>query len=202
MEAKGEAKMISLGVGLIPSKESQLKLNELAKGIYDLNKENLIHNSSNTPHLTLFQGRFDSADKVIEIVKKLKITNLSLQKVEKLLIWGNWLFLNLDLTKGISEAHNNLAEQLIPLRFGKAIDFLDESYMSEGQIKSFNETGYQFSRTEFIPHITLLSLKERSMEINNLEETILPPVVEFSKIIIYVTGEGGACTEVLLEIKL
>ena len=35
------------------------------------------------------------------------------------------------------EIHNKTVDNLVPLRKGKAIDFLNEEYMTPGQIKSF-----------------------------------------------------------------
>jgi 2'-5' RNA ligase len=199
--------MNRLGVALLPDPESYEYIFSVVDMIKELKIPYLKWNEENTPHMTLFQGKFLEPSVVVKEIDKILLDNsLKTQKVQGFGVWAfEWLFLEFEKHHKLVELHYNVVNNLIKRRLGKAVDFLDEEAMTAGQKKSFSETGYQFTYNEFNPHVTLFQLVPKQKDsvalIKKLNKVKVQNIV-FNRFVVYRTGSGGACTDRLLEKRL
>lgn len=199
-----------LGIGLIPDSKSHRYISKSIKKVYDLNI--IKKHKKNIYHMTLFQGNFKDLEKIINKFENLNFDKvLQEQEIKRVNIWiKEWLFLEFKKNKKLANIHNKIVDQLSPYHTGKAVDFLNEGMMTPGQRKSFKETGYQFSKKEFMPHITIGHLKEYNKYIkeltkdlnNKLKRPLYSRKIYFNRVVIYKIGENGACTNIISKKNL
>ena len=196
---------MKLGVAILPDSNSSDYILSVVEIIKKLNIPYLKWNEKNTPHMTLFQGKIKESPVVINEINKIQVdSSLRVQKVMGFNVWAyEWLFLEFEKSPRLVELHNSIVDSLLKHRIGNAVDFLDEEAMTSGQKKSFSETGYQFTYEEFNPHITLFQLipkqKDNVALTKRLNREIKVQNITFNKLVVYRTGPGGACTDILLD---
>lgn len=200
-----------LGIGLIPTEEQQEQIYYLVDSLkkeFDLTFAT--EPGVSIPHLTLFQGVYQDEAQVIDATTSLDLSQVSrYQPIKGVSIWAQKiLFLDCERTPSLYHAHLQVFEKLFPLCEGKSADPQNFIDITEDQQRSFNETGYPFSRQEYLPHFTLAHLRDTTLyqnpdtqrQLNRLlEETSLINGVNFERLVVYRVGPLGACKEFAYE---
>ena len=88
--------MIKLGIGVIPTKETLEYIFGLSDKIRSLDLHQLSQNKENTPHMTLFQGKFKESDQeeVKNRISQLDFSSLKFLTLKSVSRWGEWIFLD------------------------------------------------------------------------------------------------------------
>lgn len=154
------------------------------------------------PHLSLMQGIFDDDRVALEALADLDLESTPpMLKVSGVSIWATKIvFLNFERTNQIQELHNQIADRWLANCKKQSADPQAFNGITEGQRKSFSETGYPFSYKEFIPHITLAHL---ALPLPNHEspENVppLPVSLTFERLALFRVEPLGVCTKTLAE---
>ncbi|MBY0548861.1 MAG: 2'-5' RNA ligase family protein [Candidatus Obscuribacterales bacterium] len=154
------------------------------------------------PHLSLMQGVFENDGVAMEALADLNLESASpTLKVCDVSIWATKIvFLNFERTNLIQELHNQIADRWLAICKKQSADPQAFNGITDGQHKSFSETGYPFSYEEFIPHVTLAHLA--SPVPNGERPDQMPPLpvsLTFEKLALFRVEPLGICTKTFAE---
>lgn len=206
--------MIGIGIALVPCKQDILRIRELTEQLEESKREFsfALHKRKDAiPHLSLLQGVFDDSSVAMEALTGLDPTAIHpILTVKNLNIWAtNIVFLNFILSEELLELHNQICDRWFARSSRVSADPQHFTCITEGQRKSFEETGYPFSRQEFLPHITLAHLAVATPNAHStvatpsthatLPPSALPESITFEKIALFRVEPLGVLTETIAE---
>ena len=201
-----------LGIGLIPIKDQIKIIYRLAEQISKQEPLSFfLQPELSTPHLTLFQGRFQSE---VEFIRQVQQTDFSYlnktQTIAGLSVWAKKIiFLDCIKSPDIQRAHTETYTKLFSLCEGKSADPQVFEGITEQEQQSFDQTGYPFSLDAYLPHITMAHTK--ALQTNNnltarlqqaLKESSLGNTLIFEKLVVYRVGDSGKCEGIAYERNL
>ncbi len=204
----------SLGIALLPTKADQRLIYSLTKAFSErINASFFVSPETSIPHLTLFQGIFKKRSEVVWRLEAMDAGNIT--KVQKVLGFSIWaekiVFLDFVKTNHLQELHDKLFRSLFPLCMGRSADPQSFEGITAGQQESFERTGYPFSGSEYLPHITLMHLAKNVGDRKALVEQSLkeisrhcsfPKTVTFEQFVVYKVERLGALKQLCFEKRL
>lgn len=206
--------MIGIGIALVPRKQDILLIRELTEQLEEPKHKfsfSLHTRTDAIPHLSLLQGVFDDSSVAMEALTGLAPFDINpTLTVMNLSIWATKIvFLNFIPGEELLGLHNQICDRWFARSSRVSADPQQFSGITEGQRKSFEETGYPFSRQEFLPHVTLAHLAVSTggahldMATPTTHATVppsaLPESIIFEKIALFAVKPLGVCTNFLAE---
>lgn len=152
------------------------------------------------PHVSLFQGVYADLTRVQEVFAQLTPHPLPRELTTcGLSIWAEKIvFLDLTPHPDLQVLHEQIFATFFPLAAGTSADPQAFAGITAGQAASFRETGYPFSRTEYLPHFTIAHLDRADggivPSLNNIE---CPDTVTVAELVYFRVGDKGVVTEIL-----
>lgn len=198
---------LKLGVGVLPPEGLAKEVIEMARQIseayplsYQLDQINFL------PHVTLFQGNFDTINRVkmgVETALSQSVGPRDIKLEDVGLFAQNFVFLDCQKTSSLSALHNLVVDFVNPQRATEVASIGKEqnlSGLSSEEIQNLEDYGYPFVKEQFRPHLTLGRVTGNTLpSLDRLQKLLGPALVRLrnksfnsSKLVIYKIGIDGA----------
>lgn len=205
------------GVGIIPDAEGIQQVYNLAQKIHATYPMSFhLKPWFSIPHVTLFQWKFRTQEEAVQAMQGVDFSTLSKKQIIQWLTIRalKIVFLDCERSHDLKAAHNAVYDALSPICEGKSADPQNFKWITDGQQRSFDETGYPFSQEEYLPHFTIGHIvtpvtdpavdtaEKREIEewlARILEESGIWDTMKFEKVVLYKVGDLGACLEFAYE---
>jgi 2'-5' RNA ligase len=207
---------LKVGFALVPCVRDIELLIELQQQItsqYDLRP--ILSDSVNLPHLTIFQGTFESSLPYKDLLLRLREQAIGL-RVSWQLSCGQvvhqpvgWYFLLVQAACELLALHAQLLDWCKPyIVLGDPKDPGYLSAMSAGEQKSFLTYGYRYAAECYMPHVTLGRLQSSSVDkvlnvANGYRNSLSNlTAINFDRLTVYTMGENGSHSETLASVVI
>ena len=202
---------MKIGVALVPNIHFQRKVIEVENRLHTtLGFMNMLGEKENVPHITLFQGNFDSDMSISYLMNTMykeyiKVFKIGIVDINKISCYDSCkFFIDIDKSKNIMRLHNNILDIV------KDRIILDDSRYSlingntnyDARVSIINY-GSKYMGKNYRPHITIGKSRfedsDSTLELLRKEFRNLPKTIIISKIVIYKVGDNGVYKETLKE---
>ncbi len=160
------------------------------------------------PHITIYASIFSKSnlsnvlEKVGDFVRKINSINFKFKNITS---GQGFISLNFDLSDEIESIHREIVELFNPLREKITEDDLKDYNMvfNQEQKKNIINYGYPDAIDLYLPHMTIIRLKDEKMA-KDIAKEIKWNNEKFKarSIVCYLMGDNGTCNQIIKEFNL